>query len=817
MDKIGVNFMLSANAAGMAAGMKQASAQLDEVAKSAQATSGEYRKAARITAELQTPTEKYAKEVATLDSYLLRGLLTQEIYNRAIEKAKVNFETASESASNFTSGMSDAAKSADAASQATDTASGSIEQSSNALEEFVNSIAIATAEWKLFTLGIKSLPAVLATYGVGVVQAAGVTRLLMVAVKGAGISIALFGGSLGILSSAALILSNPLLGAALLTFNLVRSFLAAREAAHATALAVGEMTAEAEKLGVSLQDVQIAKLLEAGVAREDILQLGAALSGLEVQQFGKLAASMEELDAAGVRSATAFDTFARVLATPFVGAFAAIKSGFATLNDGMTDLMAGINSILMPIMQALAPIVTLFGTIISIVLKTIGVIGSIVGVVMRVAGVFLGSLLAPVIVGLTYFANAIQNGVVFAFEAIGATIDWLHGKIDDLLNFLANIPIIGMAFARNEVAPDNSVSVAKMKEEEEAVKSINEAIERQHALLSTAIDSSTKFGQAGFDAALQYQESLKELDRQLEAGILNETSYARAAAGVADAYKEQTNAIEARNKAAADLIAEDAKGEQANQNAISKQTDAFFKLTKAAEDLGSAGTDAALQYQNALIELNRQLVDGMINEESYARAASLVTDAYNEQTKAIEDRNKAAAELVAEDAKTEQDNQNATTKQTDAFFEATKDIEKFGAAGADAAAQYQSGLMDLNEQLRSGMINQETFNRKAKEMGDRFDQQKAHLQEVAEIEKKAAEAEQFRMDNIEALGRKSGNALQANDVRSSEGIAQVIALTVGREDPAIAEARKQTQKLNEIKLELALLNLAGVDILGAAA
>jgi len=68
-----------------------------------------------------------------------------------------------------------------------------------------------------------------------------------------------------------------------------------------------------------------------------------------------------------------------------------------------------------------------------------------------------------------------------------------------------------------------------------------------------------------------------------------------------------------------------------------------------------------------------------------------------------------------------------------------------------------------------------------------------------------------------ALGGKSNEALKANDVRSSEGMAQFLALATGREDPAIAEYRKQTQKLDEIRGELRALQQEKVDILGAAA
>ena len=68
-----------------------------------------------------------------------------------------------------------------------------------------------------------------------------------------------------------------------------------------------------------------------------------------------------------------------------------------------------------------------------------------------------------------------------------------------------------------------------------------------------------------------------------------------------------------------------------------------------------------------------------------------------------------------------------------------------------------------------------------------------------------------------ALGGKSNEALKANDIRSGEGMAQFLALATGREDPAIAEYRKQTQKLDEIRAELRALQQDKVDILGAAA
>jgi hypothetical protein len=100
-------------------------------------------------------------------------------------------------------------------------------------------------------------------------------------------------------------------------------------------------------------------------------------------------------------------------------------------------------------------------------------------------------------------------------------------------------------------------------------------------------------------------------------------------------------------------------------------------------------------------------------------------------------------------------------------------------------------------------------------------EQQRRAKEAAAIDEKAA-AKQEDIDKVvaerqAALGGKSNEALKANDLRSSEGMAQFLALASGREDPAIAEYRKQTQKLDEIRGELRALQQEKVDILGAAA
>lgn len=75
----------------------------------------------------------------------------------------------------------------------------------------------------------------------------------------------------------------------------------------------------------------------------------------------------------------------------------------------------------------------------------------------------------------------------------------------------------------------------------------------------------------------------------------------------------------------------------------------------------------------------------------------------------------------------------------------------------------------------------------------------------------SAKIEEERLDKLAAVNQK---ALEASDIRSG-GISQVLAMATGREDPAVAEARKQNSRLEEIRNEIR--NLGGtVEIMGAA-
>lgn len=141
----------------------------------------------------------------------------------------------------------------------------------------------------------------------------------------------------------------------------------------------------------------------------------------------------------------------------------------------------------------------------------------------------------------------------------------------------------------------------------------------------------------------------------------------------------------------------------------------------------------------------------------------------------------------------------------DAFADGTISEEEQRAI-AEAQAAY-------NDAIRDGKVALTEAEKAAKQ---RADEEKKRQEQIAGLEERFAEkSQEIEADRLDSLSRASNEALQGNDLRSSEGISQFLALATGREDPAIAEYRKQVKELQDIKREIAKIGAAPVEIVGA--
>jgi hypothetical protein len=82
-------------------------------------------------------------------------------------------------------------------------------------------------------------------------------------------------------------------------------------------------------------------------------------------------------------------------------------------------------------------------------------------------------------------------------------------------------------------------------------------------------------------------------------------------------------------------------------------------------------------------------------------------------------------------------------------------------------------------------------------------------------EDRAKRAAEIEADRLDALSRRSNQALQVGDIRSG-GISEVLSIAAGREDPAIGEYRKQLGELQKMNANIAALQAEKVKIIGGA-
>jgi hypothetical protein len=211
-------------------------------------------------------------------------------------------------------------------------------------------------------------------------------------------------------------------------------------------------------------------------------------------------------------------------------------------------------------------------------------------------------------------------------------------------------------------------------------------------------------------------------------------------------------------------------------------------------------------YMSKVPIIGRAFASG---ERPMAQAAAGAEQASADAGTATQDN----LDAVLEEYKIRRENEQAIE---DTRRKASADQLEADLSGYGERRAMEQQIADANKQAAQDKLDADLeaygVQRAMQQQIEEFDRERQ--EKVAE---KQAEIDKFTAERMSSLGGKSNESLKATDVRSSEGMSQFIALATGREDPAIAEYRKQTQKLEELKAELRALGQQQVDILGAAA
>jgi hypothetical protein len=281
---------------------------------------------------------------------------------------------------------------------------------------------------------------------------------------------------------------------------------------------------------------------------------------------------------------------------------------------------------------------------------------------------------------------------------------------------------------------------------------------------------------------------------------------------------------------------------EAKIETLDKEADAQAKAAEAAQKAADEKIAAAERAAAAAVEADRRLADAFISAQGLGGDGATAADTLLAITRQIEETEAAIAEArAAGDAAAEQaatrrlavlDQAQAAAEETARFGFSTQDAERAIASvrdkldktfsdasveiAPDAFATAQEQLSQLEADLEARVIDPETFEQAADAIRSGFEDALKTAEKIRDLnEQYASRAAEIEADRLDALSQVSQQPVQATDVRTSEGVSEFLRLATGREDPAIAEYRKQLGELQKIKAEIGKLG-GVVDIVGAA-
>jgi hypothetical protein len=433
---------------------------------------------------------------------------------------------------------------------------------------------------------------------------------------------------------------------------------------------------------------------------------------------------------------------------------------------------------------------------------TVERVGTIISTAFSKGTQFLGDLVKRFVefTGLSGTIQSIGSVISSVFGSVASVFGTIASAIGGTVGRLLSIAesFLGIDRSAKEAADSTqalSGSVEQLTEEEQKA-----AAEREQFLrgftndVSKAVDESAKFGKAGFDAAYKYQTAIADLQEQLDRGMINETMFAREAEKAKEAYNAQIDIaknaaaeIEANTKRVDGLLAKANEIPKIEQDINAVDSEIARVESELAAARATGNTDQANALAARLAELD-QLQSGL--QDQADQAAQGFTEGFD----------KAFANV-----------DNGINSLIDKSSE-------FGQAGFDAAKQLQDGIAAAQEQVRDGILTKDTFDKEVERQKElyaqRIDQLKAAEKLAQDITKKQEQLDekqfQIALERAQELSTTRSGSVQINDLRSG-GISAFFDTL--KEDPAVAEAKKQTQELQAMRREIAKLNAEKVEIL----
>lgn len=209
-------------------------------------------------------------------------------------------------------------------------------------------------------------------------------------------------------------------------------------------------------------------------------------------------------------------------------------------------------------------------------------------------------------------------------------------------------------------------------------------------------------------------------------------------------------AVEASAAAAKAAAEEEKEAMKAVADEIDRGKKQISEAIDAAAKYGTAGFDAAHRFQEAVAVANAELERGVLNETSHANAVREAKGAFDEQMKAIEDRNKAAQDIG------------------DQFNRAMESGKAVGAAADEARNQLVEWYEDIRSQLGEGLIDPDEARNGMKAAVDQMNEELRKLGEDQKFAEKIIEGLKTPGEKLrEELGAIDANKTLTDDQKAA--------------------------------------------------
>ena len=485
---------------------------------------------------------------------------------------------------------------------------------------------------------------------------------------------------------------------------------------------------------------------------------------------------------------------------PFATVVQTVSQALEPLYDSLFGFLGGLSDAQVQVTEflvsftpigAIAENAAVLGDTLSRVVTIITTAFSRIG---EVIGNTLGQAVDWVSQGVSAFVEF--TGLGPTLEAIGSTISSVFGAVSSVFQTIASAigGTVGrlLTIAENFLGIERSAeaastgvdqvteSTAQLTEEQKrAAGEVQKAVENSSGVLDTAIKKAGEFGQAGFDAAFQFQQALADLQEQADAGELNAEQYSRGVALATGEFDKQIERLqkiqdetrkaaeEAQKRVDADRQVADALLEQAR---INSQFGGDASRAKAADAVLAVEREVARLQEQVAADRNAGNTEAVAAGEERIRQLTLIA----QQQAAIAD---GSAKAAADEAKRVEDQK----KRVDSLI-----------AASDTRSELEQQLIDVQEQqkitLDQLILARQQFNR---EQADAAAGRLAQLDQLqAKLEDQQQAVEQGFGEGFAQAFQETDRGIDALIVKAQE-FGNVGALAAQALEKGIAQAQAQ--------------------------